>query len=466
MEIGWQLVRQEAPFERDYLLLSPSGNYRGCMRRELKYSVGAAVQAKILANFQFRQQQLFDHRVAHFWTPHSGRNFMPSASAAMGYQKSDRDVLGGWSAQGSDRYTRLARRRISAMQVTVAQSFSDKKNCDLLGEAESLQALEEHTSNRGLSREEVSQVVKALSSRAFVYIQRGENVAPDPAEELEPSDIIPDEVGTEVQQGRLDKRRRADIVRTQQLGSDPRSVSAEMRSTFEPGFYLSITGKKDTLILHRLGAYYAIPGLDYLRYRYLGLAMLQRSEFHQICQLCAVAQPMPQQVTRVAQRLLPRPQRKHRNRRVGGELANSTECRTGGSVSEAKRAGAETMGPKGRANQSQVSEKQEVFRRELASSKSLVKEWRAGQIPLLPKGPANESEFSLCCAQKQPLSWFETNRSPHSRVDSQFLLFANSYVIKMALKFVSKAPVTAEDLASAPELEPALESLLRKFMTR
>ena len=73
MEIGWQLVRQEAPFERDYLLLSPSGNYRVCLRRKLKYSVGAAVQAKILASLQFRQQQLFDHPVAHFWTPHSGR---------------------------------------------------------------------------------------------------------------------------------------------------------------------------------------------------------------------------------------------------------------------------------------------------------------------------------------------------------------------------------------------------------
>ena len=183
-------------------------------------------------------------------------NFKPSASAAMVYQMSDRDVLGGWSAQGSDRYTRLARQRISAMQVTVAQSFNDRKNCDPLGEAESLQALEEHMSNRGLSREEVSQVVKVLSSRAFVDIQRSKKVPADLAEEFEPSDIIPEEVGTEVQQGRPDKRRRADNVRTQQLGSDPRSVRAEMRSTFEPGFYLSITGKKDTLILHRLGACY------------------------------------------------------------------------------------------------------------------------------------------------------------------------------------------------------------------
>ena len=199
------------------------------MRRELKYSLGAAVQAKILANLEFRQQQLSDHRVAHFWTPHSGRNFMPSASAAVGYQKSDRDVVGG-SAQGSDRYTWLARQRISAMQVTVAQSFSDRKNCDPLGEAESLKALEEHMSNRGLSGEEVSQVLKALSSHAFVDVQRSEQVAADPVEEFEPSDIIPDDVGTEAQQGKPDKRRGADNVRTQQCQECQKSNEKHFRA--------------------------------------------------------------------------------------------------------------------------------------------------------------------------------------------------------------------------------------------
>ena len=46
---------------------------------------GRAVHAQILANLQFRQEPLFDYRVAHYWTPHSGRNFMPSASEAVGY---------------------------------------------------------------------------------------------------------------------------------------------------------------------------------------------------------------------------------------------------------------------------------------------------------------------------------------------------------------------------------------------
>ena len=59
---------------------------------------------------------------------------MPSGPAPIGYQKADRDVLGGWSAQGSDRCTLLARQRILAMQITVARSSCDKGNSDPLSE--------------------------------------------------------------------------------------------------------------------------------------------------------------------------------------------------------------------------------------------------------------------------------------------------------------------------------------------
>ena len=52
--------------------------------------------------------------------------------------------------------------------------------------------------------------------------------------------------------------------------------------------------------------------------------------------------------------------------------------------------------------------------------------------------------------------------TPLARVLLRSLHFT-SFAFKMAMKFVSKEPVTALDLASAPELEPALESLLRSL---
>ena len=48
-------------------------------------------------------QDVFSNtRPRQHWTPHPGRCFMPSATAVLKYEKSERDFLGGWSARGSD----------------------------------------------------------------------------------------------------------------------------------------------------------------------------------------------------------------------------------------------------------------------------------------------------------------------------------------------------------------------------
>ena len=96
---------------------------------------------KSLVNPESGQQPLFRHRVVHYLTLHSGRNFSPTATAAVGHQKQERDMLGGWSSQGSERCTRLANQRISAMQITDARTFQDASCADPLCEAESRQCL-------------------------------------------------------------------------------------------------------------------------------------------------------------------------------------------------------------------------------------------------------------------------------------------------------------------------------------
>lgn len=42
-----------------------------------------------------------------FWTEHSERSTLSSALASLGIVKSDRDLLGRWSPEGSDQYTQL-----------------------------------------------------------------------------------------------------------------------------------------------------------------------------------------------------------------------------------------------------------------------------------------------------------------------------------------------------------------------
>ena len=132
MSAGWSLLCREAPFERDYLIPAPTGNYGSCKKQELKYAVGSAIQTRVLSILSIGAEPLFRHRVVHCWIPHSGWNFMPSAAGALGNERQVRDLLGS----GQHRAARLARRRISALQVTVA------KRLQALYEAESHEKLE------------------------------------------------------------------------------------------------------------------------------------------------------------------------------------------------------------------------------------------------------------------------------------------------------------------------------------
>ena len=59
---------------------------------------------------------------------------MPSAAAALGFSKADRDVLGGWSAEWSERYTRTAKFVVAQTQSAVAATFRDPDS-DQLAEA-------------------------------------------------------------------------------------------------------------------------------------------------------------------------------------------------------------------------------------------------------------------------------------------------------------------------------------------
>ena len=110
---GWDLLTSIANFKRDYLLPSPSENFQGCIHKELRYDTAFAIQHRVLLTLTADGEQLFAPHMPQFWTPHSGRTFLPSAAAALGCDKAERDFLGGWSAQGSDVYARVAKRRIA-----------------------------------------------------------------------------------------------------------------------------------------------------------------------------------------------------------------------------------------------------------------------------------------------------------------------------------------------------------------
>ena len=82
------------------------------------------MQNRVLSSLRFADQNSLTRSVASFWTPHSARAFLPSATAALGVPKEQWDYLGGWSAQDSDNDSRVAARMISNLQKLVSSRQS------------------------------------------------------------------------------------------------------------------------------------------------------------------------------------------------------------------------------------------------------------------------------------------------------------------------------------------------------
>ena len=62
---GWNLLLESAPFERDYLLASPTSNYKGCRQSELQYHTAFTVQNRVIARASYRGQRQFTATTGH-----------------------------------------------------------------------------------------------------------------------------------------------------------------------------------------------------------------------------------------------------------------------------------------------------------------------------------------------------------------------------------------------------------------
>ena len=110
--------------------LSPTSTLKRCKQAELLYSTGFALLNKLLCSLHFPSTQLLVPQLAQFWTPHSRRSFLPSCTSILGFDKSQRDFLGGWSAQGSDRYARVAKLRVENMWKAVTKAIHSRGSRD------------------------------------------------------------------------------------------------------------------------------------------------------------------------------------------------------------------------------------------------------------------------------------------------------------------------------------------------
>ena len=235
---GWRLLKEMADYPRDYLIPFPSSNGHGCRRRELSYDTASAMQNRVLRMVKSNDEFLFCPSTTRFWTPHSNRNFMPSATATLGFEKSVRDFLGGWSTQTSERYARIAAQRIRNMQRTVVAEVQ-KDLVDPLAEAETLVQFDGFFSEQGVPEEERSRCVKLLERGVGTEVPRASGELQHQAEEPELSsaphltEVAAPVLPEPQHKGRLGEPFVYDVHRMSLLGKSPKEARASIRAALE-----------------------------------------------------------------------------------------------------------------------------------------------------------------------------------------------------------------------------------------
>ena len=255
-----------------------------------------------------------------FWTPHSGRSFLPSCTQALGFPKEERDFLGGWSPQGSDTNSRTAKLRISSMQKSVSKVIAQGPEGDRLGERESMIQLEEHLTKKGHDTHMVANITKkigewSLRETAGEYAalsqgnleektegnralgaeenralggprsptgegNRGLFPAGSERPELDPEEVYDVEILE-----RPDKRSKAEKIK--KLGGTPKQRREQIRATLLPGYYVCESGKTRMRILHQLESCWMVPGVDYFSFVHHGTVAPSPETYTKVCKWCA-----------------------------------------------------------------------------------------------------------------------------------------------------------------------------------
>ena len=155
-----------------------------CARQHRMNGTFIAVTDEHLQGFLLQGDQLWHRRHDAVWTAtsqlpcrtllaHFESNFMPSASAALGHSQPDRDLLGGWGAEGSERYSQVAKYRVGLIQLEVDATFQLTDHRDPVPESDTLTALTVFLLEQGTGEAEQVRTLRLLASRRFCVFNFG-----------------------------------------------------------------------------------------------------------------------------------------------------------------------------------------------------------------------------------------------------------------------------------------------------
>ena len=192
---------------------------------------------------------------------------MPSCTSLLGFEKSQRDYLGGWSAQGS------------------SKAIHSRASEDALGESETALAFDEYMKNLQMSEEDRSKILEVLQSSQQKPEPREDQEFqqdPDLAEEsLETPLMDEPSVQAEENPSPAKKKRGGQAsIRTEKLGDDPWLNRSIIRESLARGYYVCLSGKRKIRTLHKLGLVCAMLSRRLTTYNTSSRGLRYRQSLH------------------------------------------------------------------------------------------------------------------------------------------------------------------------------------------
>ena len=173
---GFRLWAKLAPFPRDSFLPRGTPDAKGAVPRLARYPEAAAAGTAVLRGLRSSADAdaspLLREEVLGFWSEHSERAALASGLAAMGVEKSRRDMLGRWCPDGADTYTRTYRAVAIKLQQKFAECARGPSAYRIFDEVDIARKLQQWLSNtRSLKHDRLDDIIMEFTAR-----QKGANV--------------------------------------------------------------------------------------------------------------------------------------------------------------------------------------------------------------------------------------------------------------------------------------------------
>eukprot|EP00435_Cladocopium_sp_Y103_P024952 s3690_g6.t1 len=181
LKTGFDLFKEHANFDRDYLLPKLNKEWSGFRRSMAMYNdiTTYSTSVRKAAKRPGSRVPLVHSVLATFWTEHSERATLPTGLALLRVGREERDMLGRWKPDGSDTYIRMYNGVVSRLQHQYAKALRAQNRSELLDERDVVESASAWLSERceQLDDDNLAQVLAHLEESLAWKVQPGWDMA-------------------------------------------------------------------------------------------------------------------------------------------------------------------------------------------------------------------------------------------------------------------------------------------------